>query len=107
MDGPPVTIDWGFDPTTQFTLDISTFERMRGRRRSANQLVMPREVRERWLLNTGATKKEIAQVVRQCRKDKHSRMVASHNQHMDNVSESMESATKGIKKLFSFRKGGA
>jgi hypothetical protein len=46
-DGPPVTIDWAFDPTTQFVLDVTTFENMRGVRRINKELVMPRSVREK------------------------------------------------------------
>ena len=47
-DGPPITIDWAFDPNTQFVLDVSTFEQMRGQRRPATHLVVPRHVREKW-----------------------------------------------------------
>ena len=47
-EGPPITIDWAFDPTTQFVLDVNTFENMRGNRRVSNQLVLPKEVREKW-----------------------------------------------------------
>jgi hypothetical protein len=46
-DGPPVTIDWAFDPDTQFVLDVNTFEDMRGARRVNKQMLMPRSVREK------------------------------------------------------------
>lgn len=46
-DGPPVTLDWAFDPTTQFVLDLNTFEEMRGPRRVHKEMLMPRSVREK------------------------------------------------------------
>ena len=46
-DGPPVTIDWAFDPKTQFVLDVDTFESMRGARRINKQLLIPRSAREK------------------------------------------------------------
>lgn len=48
LEGPPITIDWAHDPSTEFVLDINTFERMRGNRRTSAELVLPRHVRERW-----------------------------------------------------------
>lgn len=47
IEGPPVTIDWAHDPNTQFVLDINTFERMRGRRRAMNQLIISKISREK------------------------------------------------------------
>ena len=47
-EGPPITIDWGHDPSTKFVLDVNSFERMRGNRRPACDLVLPRSVREQW-----------------------------------------------------------
>ena len=46
QDGVPLTIDWGFDPKTQFLMEIDTFENIRGHRRSGVDLLMPRNVRE-------------------------------------------------------------
>jgi len=103
-EGPPITIDWGYDPSTKFVLDINSFERMRGNRRPACDLVLPRSVREQWLLCTGTTQKEIADAIRQCRKDKHSRAVSVTNTSLDPVNESIEKVTSGLKKIFSFRK---
>lgn len=48
LEGPPITIDWGHDPSTEFVLDVNTFERMRGNRRTSAELVLPKNVRERW-----------------------------------------------------------
>ena len=47
MEGPPVTIDWAHDPSTQFFFDVNTFERMRGDRRVLRELLLPKDVRER------------------------------------------------------------
>jgi hypothetical protein len=47
-EGPPITIDWAHDPSTQFVLDVNTFEHMRGTRRISSQLVLPKEIREKW-----------------------------------------------------------
>ena len=55
VEGPPVTIDWGFDPDTHFILDVATFERMRGRRRNTCDLVVPKHVRERWYVRRNIT----------------------------------------------------
>lgn len=104
VDGPPVTLDWAHDPHTMFVLDVNTFERMRGERRPMSQMVISRTVREKTLLRVGYSKKEMVNVVRQVRKDKHSRMVSSQQVGMDNVHESVEKLSTGLKKMFVFRK---
>mmetsp|Transcript_23012 Transcript_23012/g.53382 ORF Transcript_23012/g.53382 Transcript_23012/m.53382 type:complete len:113 (+) Transcript_23012:128-466(+) len=46
-EGPPITIDWSFDPNTQLHLDVNTYENMRtGARRSGDALVLPKKTRE-------------------------------------------------------------
>ena len=104
LDGPPLTIDWGHDPNTEFMLDIDTFERMRGQRRNVHELVVPKRVRQAWLLKCGWTNKQIAEAVRQARRDKHFRMVSSHKKSFDPVSERIENLQSNVKRLFSFRK---
>jgi len=103
-EGPPVTLDWAHDPKTMFILDVDTFEKLRGERRPTSQMILSRSVRERSLLKIGFSKKDMVEVVRQIRKDKHSRMVSSQQMGMDNVHESVEKLSTGLKKMFVFRK---
>jgi hypothetical protein len=104
MEGPPLSIDWSYDPRTQFVLDINTFERLRGERRQSLDLLLPKHVRERRLLKSGVTRKDMAQAVRQCRRDKHSRMVSCHNAQLDPMHEAMENATLGLKKILTLHR---
>lgn len=102
-DGPPVTIDWAYDPKTQFVLDVDTFESMRGVRRINKQLILPRSVREKCLARIGVSKNDMIAAIRQMRKDKHSRMVSSQQVGMDNLHEATEKVTSGLKKMFVFK----
>lgn len=95
--GPPLTIDWGFDPDTHFAIDIEQFELMRGVRRTSDKLKLDRPTRERVLVTTGTTQKEIASCIRKLRKDQHQRMV-SRNQD-DSMHEKVENASRRFKKL--------
>ena len=55
-------------------------------------------------MEIGFTKQDIATVMRQVRKDKHSRMVSSQQIGMDNLHEANEKVTPGLKKRFVFKK---
>ncbi len=55
-------------------------------------------------MEIGFTKQDIATVMRQVRKDKHSRMVSSQQVGMDNIHAAKEKVTTGIKKMFVFKK---
>lgn len=98
-EGPPLTIDWAFDPNTHFVIEIAQFELMRGERRCAEELKLDKPTRERVLLTTGTTQKEIVGCIRKLRKDQHSRMV-SRNQD-DSMHEKVENASRRFKKLVS------
>jgi hypothetical protein len=56
------------------------------------------------LIRSGFSNKDIASVMRQVRKDKHSRMVSSQQVNMDNLHEATEKVTVGFKKIFAFKK---
>lgn len=56
------------------------------------------------LLNAGTTQKEIAEAVRQCRREKHFRAVSCNNKGYDPMNESIEKVASGLKKMFSFKK---
>lgn len=103
-EGPSLSIDWAHDPQTVFILDVATFEKMRGRRRNSIELLISKYSREKKLLRVGVTKKDMAQAIRESRRIKHSRMVSSQQQGMDNMHESMEKVTSGIKSMFAWKK---
>lgn len=56
------------------------------------------------LLKGGFSQKEMAAVVREIRVLKHKRMVSQQQVSLDNMHESVEKVTHGLKKLFVFRK---
>ncbi|KAI2497489.1 hypothetical protein MHU86_16991 [Fragilaria crotonensis] len=104
LEGPPISIDWAHDPSTQFILDVNTFERMRGIRRRSDELVLSRSAREKRIKAIGFSSNDIAKVVRQVRKERHHRMVSSQQSSLDPIHEAVESATSGIKKMFAFKR---
>lgn len=127
LEGPPISIDWAHDPSTQFILDVNTFERMRGIRRRSDELVLSRSAREKRFVTSqavvcthsstgtdhfihnrikaiGFSSNDIAKVVRQVRKERHHRMVSSQQSSLDPIHEAVESATSGIKKMFAFKR---
>jgi hypothetical protein len=100
---------------------------MRGSRRKNRELVLSRSSRERWYVlasycliciiivcfdflniffsihRAGFSIQEVANVMRQVRKDRHSRLVSAQQIGLDDLHEAKEKFTQGIKK-FLFKK---
>lgn len=74
---PPLGLDWRFAPEVHFQID--TFENCRvGNRRTTQQLVLPRQVRERMLQELGYDQREVAKAVRLTIRYKHQRKQKNH-----------------------------
>ena len=70
--GPPLGLGWRFVPERHFQID--KFENCRlGNRRTTQQLVLPRKVRERWLQELGYDQREVVKAVRLTIRYKHQR----------------------------------
>jgi len=74
--GPPLTVGWRFDPSTVLKMDIEAYEAEKSSNEK-KQMVVPKFVREVWLMEAGYTRSEIAEAVRDIQAIKESRRRAS------------------------------
>lgn len=76
--GPPISLDWGFDPSVH-CFDLKTFEDTKPPPREKSEMLVPRAVREAWLTDAGFARSEIAAAVRDVTRAKARRNQTAHN----------------------------
>lgn len=59
LNGPPVTLDWDYDPAETETYDVDAYEYHRYERRTKSELVIPPSHREYLLMQSGFSRSEI------------------------------------------------
>lgn len=102
-DGPPIGIDWTYDSEATFTVNEYEDERDCCRR-SLDNLVIPRGMRQNILVEAGFSQKEIASAVRNALKAKNQRRQTINNLKAFAMEESVENMTRKVKKAFRFGK---
>lgn len=102
QSGPAIGIGWRFKRGGLF--DIEEFEQGRAGSRAADELVLPREVREQMLREVGFSQMDIADMVRVILKSKNQRKQTIHNLRAQGVEEAVENAKKRVGRLLSFGK---
>jgi hypothetical protein len=100
QNGPAIGIGWRYKRGGIF--DVEEFELGRTRMRVAEELILPREVREKMLKEAGIPQKDIADMVRDILKSKNQRKQTINNLHTDGVEEAAESARKRFGRLLRF-----
>lgn len=101
--GPAIGIGWKFRRGGQ--MDVEDWELQRGGPgRRNNELILPREVRERILKDVGYDQKQIAEAVRIIRKAKDRRRVTVQNLggNTEAMEETVEAASRRIMGILSF-----
>lgn len=101
--GPAIGIGWRFKRGGY--IDVDDWELQRGGpSRRNNELILPREVRERILKDAGYDQKQIAEAVRIIRKAKDRRKVTVQNLggSTEAMEETVEAASRRIKGILSF-----
>jgi hypothetical protein len=102
QSGPAIGIGWRYKRGGLF--DVDEFEQGRHGARSAEELVLPREVREKMLKDAGFSQKDIADMVRVILKSKNQRKQTVNNLNTQGVEEAVELARKRVGRLLSFGK---
>lgn len=98
--GPPIGIDWAYDPKRTIVLDVDTYEDERGgSRRAKRDLAIPPHVRVDMLREAGYSRKDITQATRCARRDKDRRIVSYHRQKFDPIVERVETVRHGVKRM--------
>ncbi|KAG7361503.1 hypothetical protein IV203_036604 [Nitzschia inconspicua] len=102
QSGPAIGIGWRYKRAGLFEVD--EFEQGRTGSRTAEELVLPREVREQMLKNAGFSQKDIAEMVRVILKTKNQRRQTINNLNSQGVEEAVELARRRVGRLLSFGK---
>ena len=92
--GPPVGLDWSYDPD-HLTLDLEEYESNRGPRRSYAEMAMPRSVRTQILTEEWrVTRPEMASAIRDANRIKQSR-----RRTVNNLDTPLEKASYQVEKV--------
>ncbi|KAL7529518.1 hypothetical protein ACHAXR_003010 [Thalassiosira sp. AJA248-18] len=103
--GPPIGIDWGYDPKDTIILDLDMYETDRdGYRRHKKELAIPSSFREEMLIDAGYSRYDIRLATRRARKDKERRNASFHQQKFDPLLERLESVKYGAKRMISTKR---
>jgi hypothetical protein len=101
--GPPIGLGWEYTPAA--VINVDDYEQQRGPRRSRQEILIPRFVREEKLRDFGVSRSEISQCVKEVEKAKRHRSATMRStESMEHMHEAMESAGRKVKRLFGLRK---
>jgi hypothetical protein len=100
QSGPAIGIGWRFKKGGSF--DVEIFEQGRTGTRAAQELILPRAIREKMLRDAGIPQKEIAEMVRVIIKSKNQRKQTINNLHAQGVEGAVENARKRFGRLMTF-----
>lgn len=98
ISGAPIGIGWKF---VQFQpQSVNEFEEHRQPTRPSHSLVLNRDIREDMLVSLGYSKKDIAAAIRTNLKCRNKRRQTVQNLRAEGVEEKVESAVKGVMRIF-------
>jgi hypothetical protein len=104
-NGVAVGIGWGYECGKDLPIDEWEAQKTQGVHPSNHDLVLPRHIRERMVLDAGFTQREIAHATRQILKAKHQRKVTIEQLAIQKYTEeAIERATRKLKEILSFRR---
>jgi hypothetical protein len=92
--------DAGRNTRTELVVSLEKYERTRGPRCEAHDLVLARQMREELLVEAGYTRGQMADAVRQSLKVKHQRRQTVTNFKLEDAEEVIEKTTRTLKRLF-------
>lgn len=95
-NGPPIGLDWKTARDDEIVLSIEDYESNRAPRRSGINLVLPRNIRERILMDQGYARKDFAKAIRSVLKAKKQRIRTINNLNMAEFEEKFESVIKFV-----------
>jgi len=104
--GPPVGLDWSYDPD-HLTLDLEEYETNRGPRRSYAEMAMPRSVRTQLLTEEWrVTRPEMASAIRDANRIKQSRRRTVNNLDtpLEKASYQLEKAKRNTSRVLRGKK---
>mmetsp|Transcript_9017 Transcript_9017/g.13336 ORF Transcript_9017/g.13336 Transcript_9017/m.13336 type:complete len:173 (+) Transcript_9017:288-806(+) len=93
-NGPPIGLDWKTVRDDEIVLPIEDYEKSRAPRRSGSNLVLPRKVREKILMDQGYARSDFAKAVRSVLKAKKQRVQTINNLNMAEYEEKFEAVIK-------------
>jgi len=105
--GPPVTLDWSYDPQEK-TAPVEAFEAVRGPRRPYAEMAMPRSVRTQLLTDEWkVTRSEMDNAIRDANRIKQDRRRTVNNLDtpLEKASYQVEKAKRNTRRLSSYVKG--
>jgi len=105
--GPPVTLDWAYDPQ-ETTAPVEAFEAVRGPRRPYAEMAMPRSVRTQLLTDEWkVTRSEMDNAIRDANRIKQDRRRTVNNLDtpLEKASYQVEKAKRNTRRLSSYVKG--
>lgn len=98
--GPPIGIDWKYDPKDTVLVDLDQYEFDRaGVRRSKGEFTIPPVVRETMLREMGYSRYEIALATKSVRNERELRIKSIERQNFDPLMERVEAVKHGFKKI--------
>lgn len=97
--GPPIGLGWEYAPAG--ILKVEDYEQQRGPRRSRQEILIPRFVREEKLRDFGVSREEISLCVQSVEKAKRNRSATMRStDSMEKVTEGAQSARRKLKRCF-------
>ncbi|KAL3805614.1 hypothetical protein HJC23_005858 [Cyclotella cryptica] len=100
--GPPISLDWGYDPTSTATYDVDYYESYRSNeapRRTKSELLMPASHRRELLMSeAGCTRVQIDQALMEARKVVKARNTTRKNLAWQPMQEALENTKRTLGK---------
>ena len=95
--GPPISLSWSYNKEKCKAYNIDYFEQNRGPRRSTSQMVIPPEIREKWLIENGFSRRHITRAVLMSRETTRSMQIFSNLRKFDVVRAAQESSSRRMR----------
>ena len=104
--GPPIGIDWTYDPEDTKESDIDSYESfVIDNRRSKSDLRIPADVRVEILTNAGYSPNQLRMAVKTLKVDKDRMHASIRNRKYDAINERAEMFKNGFRRMSSARRG--
>lgn len=98
--GPPIGIDWKYNPKDTVLVDLDQYEFGRvGSRRTKQELTIPPVVRETILREAGYSRNQIALATKSVRNERERRIKSTQRQKFDPLMERVEAVKQGVKQM--------
>jgi hypothetical protein len=93
-NGIPVTIDWKHDESV--VCDVEEYEESRPPRRDRAELMLPSSIRSRLAMDTGSSRKELQEQLRQVNIQRNQRRRTLEREQLDRLEEALEKTWRVI-----------